>query len=213
MTTLIKKATLQLILTLFFSQFLIFAQDIKLPEPQKTGGMPLMEALNKRSSTRNYSKEEISSQFLSNMLWAAYGFNRPKEKMRTVPSAWNIQNINIYVAKSEGLYLYDASDNILKLVLKKDIRKNTGSQSFVKDVPVNLIYVADLSMMSRVGNKARFYSAAHTGFISQNVYLFCASVNLGTVIRDLIDRDKLRKIMDLKDNQEIILAQSVGYIK
>ena len=213
MTTSIKKTTLQLILTLFFSQFLIIAQDIKLPEPQKSGGMPLMEVLSKRSSTRNYSKEEISNQILSNMLWAAYGFNRSAEKMRTVPSAWNIQNINIYIAKSDGLYLYDASNNILKLVLKEDIRKNTGSQSFVKDVPINLIYVADLSAMSRIEEKAKFFSAAHTGFIAQNVYLFCASFNLGTVIRDLIDRETLRKKMNLKDEQEIILAQSVGYIK
>lgn len=138
-----------------------------------------MEALNNRKSTRNFSTKEISNQVLSNLLWAAYGFNRHEQKMRTVPSAWNIQNINVYVAKSYGLYLYDAASNILKLVLKEDIRNNTGTQHFVNDVPVNLIYVADLSMMSKVGDKAKFYSAAHAGFIAQNVYLFCASFNLG----------------------------------
>ncbi len=133
--------------------------------------------------------------------------------MRTAPSAWNIQNIKIYVAESNGLYLYDAANNILKLILKEDIREYTGTQNFVKDVPVNLIYVADFSMMSKVGEKAEFYSAAQTGFIAENVYLFCASFNLGTVIRDLINRDTLKKAMNLKDNEEIILAQSIGYQK
>ncbi len=213
MDTSSKNSILPVVIVLCFTQLAVFAQDIKLPEPQKTGGMPLMEALSKRSSSRNYITKEISYQVLSNMLWAAYGYNRPKEKMRTAPSAWNIQNINIYVAKSDGLYLYDAANNILKSVSKKDIRKNTGTQIFVKDVPVNLIYVADLSMMSRVGDKAKFYSTAHTGFIAQNVYLFCASFNLGTVIRDLVDRDTLSKALNLKDDQEIILSQSVGYIK
>ena len=213
MIILIKKSILLLILILCFTQFLIFAQDIKLPAPQKSGGMSLMEALSKRKSSRNFSSKEISLQTLSNLLWAAYGFNRPDQKKRTVPSAWNIQNMNVYAATKEGLYLYDAGDNVLKLVLKKDIRDKTGSQNFVKDVPINLIYVADLSMMSKVKDKAKFYSAAHTGFIAQNVYLFCASFNLGTVVRDLIDRDALRKIMNLKDDKEIILAQSVGYVK
>lgn len=213
MAGLIKKTALPILILLFISQSSINAQDIKLPEPQKEGGMPLMEALNKRKSSRNFNSKEISNQVLSNLLWAAYGFNRPEQKMRTAPSAWNIQNINIYVAKSDGLYLYDAVNNILKLILKKDVRQNAGTQGFVKDVPVNLIYVADLSMMKRIGEKSKFYSAAQTGFIAQNVYLFCASFDLGTVVRDLIDRDNLRKIMSLKDNEEIILSQSVGYIK
>ena len=212
MVGLIKRPALPIIAILFLYQFSILAQDIKLPEPQKKGGIPLMEALSKRKSSRNFSSKEISNQVLSNLLWAAYGFNRPEQKMRTVPSAWNIQNINIYITKSEGLYLYDAANNILKLILKEDIRQNAGTQNFVKDVPVNLIYVADLSMMPGVGEKAKFYSAAQTGFIAQNVYLFCASFNLGTVVRDLIDRETLKKLMKLKDNEEIILSQSVGYI-
>ncbi|MEJ2618369.1 MAG: SagB/ThcOx family dehydrogenase [Ignavibacteriaceae bacterium] len=213
MAEVIKKTSIQFIIIIFFSQLLLVAQNLKLPPPQKDGGIPLMEAINKRKSSRKFISKELSSQVLSNLLWAAYGFNRPEKEMRTVPSAWNIQNINVYIAKSDGLYLYDAANNILKLILREDIRQYTGKQSYVNNVPVNLIYVADLSMMSRVREKAKFYSTAQTGFIAQNVYLFCASFNLGTVVRDLIDRDNLRKIMNLKDNEEIILAQSVGYLK
>ena len=213
MAELIKKTAWQTIILIFITQFLIIAQDVKLPEPQKEGGIPLMEAINKRKSSRKFISKQLSSQVLSNLFWAAYGFNRPEKEMRTVPSAWNIQNISVYIAKSDGLYLYDAANNLLKLILREDIRQYTGKQSYVNNVPVNLIYVADLSMMSRVREKAKFYSAAQTGFIAQNVYLFCASFNLGTVVRDLIDRDNLRKLMNLKTSEEIILAQSVGYLK
>jgi SagB-type dehydrogenase family enzyme len=188
-----------------------FAQDIKLPDPQKSGGIPLMEAFNKRKSTRDFSNKEIPLQVLSDLLWAAYGYNRPQQKMRTVPSAINVQNMELYVAKSDGLYLYDASSHSLKFVLQDDVRAATGMQAFVKDVPVDLIYVADLSKMSGVTQKGEYYSIAHAGFISQNVYLFCAAFDLGTVVRDMVDREALMKIMKLEGNREIILAQSVGY--
>jgi SagB-type dehydrogenase family enzyme len=186
------------------------AQDIHLPSPQKTGGLPLMEALNNRKSTRDFTSKEIPAQVLSDLLWAAYGLNRPQQKLRTAPAAWGIHNMDIYVAKADGLYLYDATNQSLKFISNEDVRAQTGTQSYVRNAPVNLVYVADLAQMSTT-NKGEFYSIAHAGFIGQNVYLFCASFGLGTVVRDLIDRDALRKTLQLKDAQEIILAQSIGY--
>ncbi len=208
-----KKTGLRALLLIFLMQVTVHAQDIVLPPPQKTIGLPLMEAINKRKSTRDYSDKEISEQVLSDLLWAAYGFNRPQQKMRTVPSAYNIQNMNLYVARADGLYLYDAQSHSLQLIVNEDIRAKCGTQSFVSTVPVNLVYVADLSMMSAAGDRGHFYSDVHAGFIAQNVYLFCASFNLGTVVRDLIDRDAVKIAMKLEADQEIILAQSVGYPK
>jgi SagB-type dehydrogenase family enzyme len=213
MSYLMNKFSLSASIVLCLIQVNVYAQDIILLPPQKTIGMPLMEALNNRKSTRDFSDKEIPLQVLSDLLWAAYGYNRPQQKMRTVPSAWNIQNMNIYVARADGLYLYDAQNHGLKLIVNEDIRVKCGTQSFVKDVAMNLVYVADLSMMSGVGERGNFYSNVHAGFIAQNVYLFCASFNLGTVVRDLIDRDALRIAMKLEPDQEIILAQSVGYPK
>ena len=191
----------------------VSAQDVQLPPPQKTGGMPLMEALSNRKSTRNLSDRELSAQVLSNLLWAAYGYNRPEEMKRTAPSAMNVQNISIYVAQADGFYLYDAKNQSLRLILNQDIWGQTGQQNFVKNAALNLVYVADVSSMRDSGDKALMYSYAHTGFISQNVYLFCASAGLGTVVRDMINRDVLRKTMKLNDNQYLILSQSVGYPK
>ena len=193
------------------------AQELKaiqLSAPQTDGGRPLMQVLKDRASSRNFSPEKLPVQVLSNMLWAAFGVNRPESGGRTAPSASNSQEMDIYVAMADGLYLYDAKAHLLKPVLADDIRALTGRQAFVKDAPVNLIYVSDLLKMTRAAPEDRdFYAAAHTGFISQNVYLFCASEGLATVIRASIDRPALAKAMGLRRDQKITLAQTVGYPK
>jgi nitroreductase len=145
------------------------------------------------------------------MLWAASGINRPDGK-RTAPTASNRQEIDIYVASANGLYLYDAKANLLNPILAEDIRGMTGRQPFVKEAAVNLAYVADYSKMGTVTNEVKdLYSAAATGFISENVYLYCASEGLATVVRAGIDRPALANAMKLRPDQKIILAQSVGY--
>jgi SagB-type dehydrogenase family enzyme len=189
-------------------------QDIQLPKPQTDGGKPLMQALMLRQSSREFTSEKLPLQVLSNLLWAADGVNRPHSGKRTAPSAMNVQNIDIYAAMADGLYLYDPAAHILKLILKDDIRAATGGQDFVKDIPLNLIYVADYSKMKRGTDEDKaLYSGAHVGFISQNVYLCCASEGLATVVRGMVDKDALAKTINLRPDQKIMLAQSVGYPK
>jgi SagB-type dehydrogenase family enzyme len=186
-------------------------EEVKLPKPQTDGGKPLMQALKARKSTRVFSKKKLSPQVLSNLLWATFGVNRSDGK-RTAPSAKNWQEIDIYVALEEGVYLYDAQANTLKPVLAKDVRGTVGRQSFTQDAPVNLIFVADFDRMGRTETAYKnFYSATDTGFISQNVYLFCASEGLATVVLGYVNRAELTKLLDLKSAQKIILAQPVGY--
>jgi SagB-type dehydrogenase family enzyme len=186
-------------------------QSIQLSKPQ-TDGNPLMQLLAKRASSRSFSSEPLPIPVLSNLLWAAAGISRAESGKRTAPTANNRQEMDVYVATAKGLYLYDAKANMLKLILAKDIRELTGKQPFVKDAAVNLIYVADYA---RAGAKAEderlLYAAAGTGFISQNVYLYCASEGLATVVRAWIDRPALAEAMKLRPDQKIILAQTVGY--
>ncbi|HWU39514.1 MAG TPA: SagB/ThcOx family dehydrogenase [Candidatus Acidoferrum sp.] len=193
------------------------AQELKaiqLSPPQTDGGRPLMQVLKDRASSRNFSPEKLPAQVLSNMLWAAYGVNRPESGGRTAPSANNSQDMDIYVAMADGVFLYDAKANVLKPVVADDIRSLTGRQPFPKDAPVNLIYVSDQSKMTRAASGDRdFYAAAHTGFIGQNVYLFCASEGLATVVRALVDRPALAKALGLRPDQKITLVQTVGYPK
>jgi nitroreductase len=189
------------------------AQTIQLPQPKKEGGMPLMQALNERHSTRESAPDKLTPQVLSNMLWAAWGISRATGQ-RTAPSASNKQEIDIYVVMADGAWLYDAKANVLQQVVSEDIRAATGTQPFVKDAPVNLVYVADLAKAGRTDPAAaEFYTGADSGFIAENVYLFCASEGLATVVRASVDRAALAKALKLRPDQKIALAQSVGYIK
>jgi nitroreductase len=189
-------------------------KPIVLMKPQTDGGRPLMQVLKDRSSSRSFSSEKLPPQVLSNLLWAAFGVNRPDSGGRTAPSAKNAQEIDIYVAMIDGLYLYDARAQALNPVLAEDIRALTGRQPFVKDAPLNLIYVADLARLTGSSLEDKdLYSAAAAGFISENVYLFCASEGLATVVRGSVDRQALATVMKLKLDQKIILAQTVGYPK
>jgi SagB-type dehydrogenase family enzyme len=196
---------------------LSLAQELKpisLPSPQTDGGKPLMQALKDRHTTREFSTEKLSPQVLSNLLWAAFGINRPDTDKRTAPSAMNMQEIDIYVATAEGLYIYDAKGNKLDPVLAEDVRGATGTQPFVKDAPLDLVYVADLTKTGKASAEDQnFYTAADVGFIAQNVYLFCASEGLGVVVRGSVDRAALAKVMKLRPDQKILLGQTVGYPK
>jgi nitroreductase len=192
----------------------LLAQDLKpiaLPPPQTDGGRPLMQALKGRKTTRDFAADKLSPQILSNLLWAAFGVNRPDGR-RTAPSAMNKQEIDIYVATADGLFIYNAPANRLDAVLAQDVRAATGTQSLVATAPVDLVYVAD---MAKAGSEpdADLYTAADTGFIAQNVYLFCASEGLATVVRGSVDRPTLAKAMKLRPAQKIILSQTVGYPK
>jgi SagB-type dehydrogenase family enzyme len=179
------------------------AQDIVLPVPHQTGGKPLMDALSERRSTREFSDKELDLQTLSDLLWAAYGFNR--DGMRVVPSANNKQEFTVYAVLKSGVYAYDAKENLLILKAAGDLREKTGKQDYMKAAPLNLVYVADLNLTSRET------AGTDCGFIAQNVYLYCASVGLGTVVRGWFDSDEVNAALDLKDNQAPILTQTVGY--
>ncbi len=185
-----------------------------LPQPKTDGGMPLMLALKARQSTREYdTTKPLSPETLSNLLWAANGINRSDGK-RTAPSAMNSQEVDLYVVLEQGVYRFEPSHHQLEPIVAGDLRAQTGGEEFVKTAPVNLVYVADLDKLARAPeNEKAFYAAADTGFISQNVYLFCASEGLGTVVRAGFDREALTKSLGLRPTQKIILVQTVGYPK
>ena len=192
------------------------AQELKpilLPKPQTNNGRPLMQVLSERKTTREFSPQKLPMQVLSDLLWAAFGINRPESGKRTAPSAVNWQEIELYVATAEGLYVYDAKSHQLNPVLAQDVRAQTGTQAFVKDAPLDLVYVADLAKTGRASADRDTFVAVDAGVIVQNVYLFCASEGLATVVRGSVDRAALARAMRLRDDQRIIVAQTVGYPK
>ncbi len=203
-------------LALFLIGNSVFAQDISLPAPDKKGGKTLMQALNERQSFRSYTDEGLTKQQMSDLLWAAWGINRTDQKKRTAASAMNYQEIDMYVALPTGLYLYIAESHSLKMINNKDLRKTTGTQGYVNNAALNLVFVADMGKAGKregikIDDSDLFMSYANAALIAQNVYLYCASAELGCIVRGSIPKEKLALEMGLKSNQYIILAQTVGH--
>ena len=187
------------------------ASALPLPPPHTEGGLPLMQALGLRQSQRAFAHAPLERQVLSDLMWAAAGINRPELDGRTAPSAMNSQEIDVYVALPEGLYRYEPSDHVLYLISATDVRRVTGYQDFVDKAPLDLIYVADHARMKMVPAAQReSYASAAAGAMAQNVYLFCASAGLATVIRAWIDRQALSFAMGLEADHQILLSQTVG---
>ncbi len=188
------------------------SSEIILPPPRAEGGMPLMQALKERQSSRVFSSKKLSDQILADLLWAAFGINRPESGKRTAPSARNWQEVDVYVVMEDHAYIYDPKAHSLKIVANGDLRAHTGHQGFAATAPLNLVFVADISRMSGVSpENLDLYIGADVAFISQNVYLYCASEGLATIVRASLDRNSLGKALYLSEHQRIVFVQTVGY--
>ncbi len=187
------------------------AKPRDLPPPRSEGGMPLMAALKLRRSTREYSDRPLPTQMLSDLLWAAFGINRPSGD-RTAPYWRHIMVLDIYAAMPDGVWIYEPKAHRLLPYLPADIRAQTGLQDFVGKAPLNLVYVAHGERMTDITpEERRLYASVDTGFIGQNVYLFCASEGLATVFRGAVDYPKLARVLRLPEQQFVTFAQTVGY--
>jgi SagB-type dehydrogenase family enzyme len=196
---------LSLSFVLLFLAIIIQAQDVNLLPPAKTGGKPFFETVNERRSERTFVKHEMPLQTLSNLLWVANGFNRPDK--RTAPTGMNKQEMELYVVCDAGVYFYDAKQHLLKLIASGDFKAALGQPQISNDAAVTVVMVADLDKSSIENAKIS------AGYISQNIYLFAASEDLGTVARGSFKNDELSKALQLKNNQAVILVQPVGYLK
>jgi len=190
-------------------------KEIKLNAPDKTRGTVFMKTIQERQSSREFSAKELSLQDLSDLLWTANGINRPESGKRTAPSALNKQEIDIYVLFPSGAYRYDAGTHTLKLVTTGDHRAAVaGQQDFVLQAPVSLVLVADLSRFDMENSEQlRLMAAVDAGIVSQNINLFCAATGLATVPRASMDKEQLKRVLQLKDTQLPLMNNPVGYTK
>lgn len=188
------------------------AKAAALPAPRQSGGMPLYDALKARHSTREFADRPLPAAVLSNLLWCAWGVNRPWSGDHTAPSWRHSSEVDLYVFTADGVWLYDPRGHRLIPRVAGNHRTLAGLQDFVAAAPLNLIYVADLARMEP-GPEAEHRNAAFTdaGFIGQNVYLFCASEGLATVFRGMVDRRRLHRFLGLTEDQRVTYGQTVGY--
>ncbi len=198
---------------MFCSQLQVRQTQSNSPNPRQPAASPSCRRSAKGIPPAISAPGRLPPQVLSNLLWAAWGINRPEGK-RTVPTANNKQGMDVYAITAKGAYHYDAASNTLKQVADKDLRALTGRQDFVAKAPLNLVYVSDYAKMGSTADQDKMrYSGAHAGFMGQNVYLYCASEGLGTVIRAWFDGPALARALKLRPDQKVILCQTVGYPK
>ncbi|MDL2231168.1 SagB/ThcOx family dehydrogenase [Porphyromonadaceae bacterium OttesenSCG-928-L07] len=189
-------------------------KEIQLNQPDKTRGHAVMKAFDLRKSDREFSEKMLSIQDLSDLLWAANGINRADKGLRTAPSAMNKQDIDIYVCMAEGVYLYHAKGHKLTPVVKEDVRPLLASaQEFVKKVPVCLLMVSDGALFNGDAETKLYLGALDAGIVSQNIALFCAGTGLVTVPRAYMDKEKLHKTLKLREEQQIMINNPIGYSK
>ena len=179
------------------------ALDKQLPQPDKNGGMPLMEVLQQRRSGKFFVNKDIDDKTLSNILWAAYGTN-DNEGRRTIPTAMNQKELEIYVADKNGVWLYDADNNSLQQISAENILKAFSSQEYMENAPLVLIYT---------GNNESNYVEMHAGSAYQNVGLYAASAGLNAVVRGYFDKEQVAKLIKLPENKKVIITQAIGWGK
>ena len=215
----IQKLIFSTLLTVFACS--LSAQDLKpvqLNEHTKVRGVSVMEAFQNRQSTRAFSPKELTLQDLSDLLWAANGINRPESGKRTAPSAVNAQDVDIYVCRADGAYLFDAATNTLKPVTGQDTRTLIEGQR-PSGAPVILLLVSDMSRYkgynpeSKDNSRLKEMGCIDAGIVSQNIGIFCAGVGLCTVPRAGMNQAELRKVLQLREAQILWLNHPVGYSK
>lgn len=179
------------------------AKDIQLPEPTRKGGMPLMEAVNNRQSSREFTNATLTHQQLSDMLWIACGYNRPEK--RTVATALNRQEMSAYIITPEAVYKYEPKENKLIHINSGDHRDVFAMQDFAKQAPLNVALVTDMDKQVK-----DIFAAMTAGAMSNNIYLWCASEGLNTVVRASFDQEGAKKALKLSETEQVMLVQTVG---
>lgn len=192
--------------------------DIILPTVNTSDKLSVMDALNQRHSSRKFVDKNLSPAQLSKILWAANGTNRPDGK-RVNPAAMGVYSVEVYAVTKEGIYLYDVENHKLKLIAEGDFRAvTTTGQSFVSKAALNLVYVETPAVWTNArhatSREAQISFANITvGAMVQSVALAAETEGLGNCVRGSINRDEFKKVAKLADDKNILLAQTVGFIK
>ncbi len=184
------------------------------PSPVAAGSATLQQALKDRKSASGFLAQPVPRPKILELLWAAWGINRPDSGKRTAPSAMNAQEIDLYMLTAEGAFLYDAKANGLTPVSEQDLRAKATSAGSLKDAAVQIVFVADYAKLRGSSQSQKeLWSAAHAGFIGQNIYLFCAAEGLGARFYAGIDKTALQASLALREGQAVIFGQAVGYAR
>ena len=187
------------------------AGEIRLPKPDLKAGKPFMQCVAERRSERKFSTAPLSQQMIAEILFVADGVTR-KDGRKTVPTARNKQNQSVYAFTADGVYLYNSKNHSLIPVRNGDYRKICGRQPFHEKAPLVLVFVSDMSAVGSNPVEQALYAGNHSGSASQNVYLYAANKGLATVVCGLLDRQAIKKFLNLKKDQMVIFSQPIALL-
>jgi len=190
------------------------ADTVALPRPRIRG--QFMKSLKNHVTIKGFSTKDLTDQVLADVLWAGFGVSDQKTGRRTAQSAFNMQEMDIYVLSASGAYRYDAHTHALKTISGSDLRDIVATQPYAANAPVHLLYVADYGRAEkRVPDSYReripSWAMMHTGFIAQNVFIYCSINGMTSVVREVSGVDRLREALRLRDDQSLIMSQAIGY--
>lgn len=185
-------------LALTFGSEALALEEIKLPAPDTKGGIPLMEAISRRQTVREFSQKAIDDQTLSEILYVAWGISH--DGKRTVPTGRDMQNMRLFAARKDGVWEYDAETNSIKKVSDIDTTPYLAKQDFVETAPLTLIFTGTDSQYSPMAAASAY----------QNVGLYCASRGLNNVVRGYFDRPMIAKVLGMEED-DVIITQTIGW--
>ena len=194
------------------------AEKIALVAPSESGST-ILQALQARASVRNYTSDKLTLEQLSGVMWAAAGENRPGVNgapgYLTAPSAMALYPTRTYAVLPEGVYLYDAPTHSLSLVVAGDFRELTGLQDFAYTAPLNIMYIADLSVYDERMKGMSEYDIMHWCYLDaagycENANLWAAGNGLGAVTRAGAKSDAFLAAINAPSSYRFVLAQTIG---
>jgi nitroreductase len=201
-------------------------QAVKLPPPDKTRGLPFMEALSVKASATQWSPKDLRLQDLSDLLWAANGLTRPAENKTTASSAMNAHDVDAYVFMSTGVFVYDYKNHELVPVASGDLRSAVPMQRpprpgaaapaapSAPEAAIQIVLVSDAARFRAGSDEQKYeWGAIDAGIVSQNISLFCAATGLKTRPRASMNRERVTDILHLRATQHIFLEHPVGYAR
>jgi SagB-type dehydrogenase family enzyme len=199
-------------------------EEIELPKPLLLGAVSLEEALNKRSSIRDYTGEPLSMKDLSQILWAAQGITRPEWGGRTTPSAGGTYPLELYVVVADrgvidlasGVYKYIPQRHTVLLVKAGDFSDELAiaalDQEWVSSASINIVIAAVFERTTeRYGDRGVRYVHMEAGHADQNIYLQAAALDLGTVVIGAFHDDQVQKVASLQDNEKPLYIAPIGH--
>jgi SagB-type dehydrogenase family enzyme len=197
------------------------ATEVRLPEPCRTGEVPLERSIQLRRSVRFFSEQSLTLAESGQLLWAAQGVTGTGG-LRAVPSAGALYPLNTYavaanvVGLTSGVYRYDPDRHVLTRSIRGDRReaiyRAANEQQCVLDAALMIALVAIYEGSRReFGDRGIRLAHMEAGHAGQNVCLQATALGLGVIGLGAFDDAAVREILQLEVREQPLYLLLAGH--